>query len=65
MPWNTTALWEGSQRPARDGLKEVIGAWRSRTKVKCRKACATDEPANGGYVQYLSVSQHVLATGSL
>ena len=53
-----------AQRPARDGLKEVIGARRSRTKVKCRKACATDEPADGGYVQYLSVSQHVVATGS-
>jgi hypothetical protein len=53
-----------AQRPARDGLKEVIGAWWSRTRVKCRKACATDKPADGGYVQYLSVSQHVLATGS-
>lgn len=44
-----------AQRPARDGSKEVIDAWRNRTKVKCRKARATGEPANGGRAQYLSV----------
>jgi hypothetical protein len=44
-----------AQRPAKDGLKEVIGAWRNRTKVKCRKARAMGEPASSGNAQYLSV----------
>jgi hypothetical protein len=44
-----------AQRPARGGSKEVIDAWRNRTKVKCRKARATGEPASGGSAQYLSV----------
>jgi hypothetical protein len=44
-----------AQRPAKDGLKEVIGAWRNRTKVKCRKAHAAGKPADGGNAQYLSV----------
>ena len=44
-----------ARRPAKDGLKEVIGAWRNRTRVKCRKARAMGEPAPGGNAQYLSV----------
>jgi hypothetical protein len=44
-----------AQRPARDSLKEVIGAWRNRMKVKCRKAHAMGKPAHGGNAQYLSV----------
>jgi hypothetical protein len=44
-----------AQRPAKGGLKEVIGTWWNRTKVKCRKARATGEPANGGSARYLSV----------
>ena len=35
-------------RPARDGLKEVVDACRSRTKVKRRKACSTDKPSRSG-----------------
>ena len=44
-----------ARRPARGGPKEVIDAWRDRTKVKCRKACATGEPTHGGEALYLSV----------
>jgi hypothetical protein len=44
-----------ARRPARGGPKEVIDAWRDRTKVKCRKAYAMGKPAHGGQAQYLSV----------
>ncbi len=51
-------------RPARGGLKEVIDAWRSRMKVKCRKAHLADKLAYGSKVQYLLVPACVLTTGS-
>ena len=54
LPW-LDGRDANAQRPAKDGLKEVIGAWRFRMKVKCRKAYVTDEPACSDNVQSLSV----------
>jgi hypothetical protein len=53
-----------AQRPARDGLKEVIDACRSRMRMKRRKAYSTDKLAHGSKVRFLLESQYVLATGS-
>ncbi len=53
--------WEA----ARGCAVEAIGARTCRTKVKRRKACAADEPACSGEIQYLLVVACELATAGV